>query len=318
MTRPRISRTPRWRSRSSRRDPPAPPRSEGGRRAQPASCRLGPHGRAPACGVRHRGRRGLPPPSTLAIRRIGRRPLRSAERARRLAAPPVQAGGPRHWGVRQVGIPLTVIGTGPDEERLRSLAPGIVTFVGTSTTTSSSMPTTSTAMVLVPGLEDFGYIPLEAASRGRPWWRPRSRTRRDRGSNGETGILVAGSDPTTWADAIRRVSQTSGNRCHAALRRALRPCHLTTVSSAACGADAGEVRRGARGRRRTGGGLLFDTRAGHATARAVQSCWRVWTKSWNFFEGSTPKSASIRSQRPIALRTRLRLPASRCSVASWT
>ena len=51
---------------------------------------------------------------------------------------------------------------------MRSIAPDIVTFVGNVSDDELIDAYDKHAMVLVPGLEDFGYIPLEAASRGRP------------------------------------------------------------------------------------------------------------------------------------------------------
>jgi glycosyltransferase involved in cell wall biosynthesis len=107
-----------------------------------------------------------------------------------------------------VGIPLTVIGTGPDEARLRSLAPGIVTFMGNVNDDELIDAYDKHAMVLVPGLEDFGYIPLEAASRGRPVVAAREAGPTETVESGATGILVTGADPKTWADAIRQVNQT--------------------------------------------------------------------------------------------------------------
>ncbi len=108
----------------------------------------------------------------------------------------------------RAGIPLTVIGTGPDEARLRSIAPDIVTFAGNVGDEELIDAYDKHAMVLVPGLEDFGYIPLEAASRGRPVVAAREAGPAETVEHGATGILVNGSDPETWADAIRDVNHT--------------------------------------------------------------------------------------------------------------
>jgi glycosyltransferase involved in cell wall biosynthesis len=106
------------------------------------------------------------------------------------------------------GVPLTVIGRGPDEERLRSLAPDIVTFAGSVTDDELIDAYDSHAMVLVPGIEDFGYIPLEAASRGRPVVASREGGPAETVEDGDTGFLVAGADPAAWADAIVRTCET--------------------------------------------------------------------------------------------------------------
>jgi glycosyltransferase involved in cell wall biosynthesis len=107
----------------------------------------------------------------------------------------------------QAGIPLTVIGRGPDEERLRSIAPDLVTFAGTVSDEELIDAYDKHSMVLVPGIEDFGYIPLEAASRGRPVVAAREGGPAETVLDGTTGFLVAGADPKPWADAILRASE---------------------------------------------------------------------------------------------------------------
>ena len=121
------------------------------------------------------------------------------------------------------GIPLTIIGRGPDEERLRSIAPELVTFAGSVTDDELIDAYDKHSMVLVPGIEDFGYIPLEAASRGRPVVAAREGGPAETVVDGTTGILVAGADPKTWADAHPPGERGGVERqCHAAIRRALR------------------------------------------------------------------------------------------------
>ncbi len=108
----------------------------------------------------------------------------------------------------RAGIPLTVIGRGPDEERLRAIAPDLVTFAGTVSDEELIDAYDKHSMVLVPGIEDFGYIPLEAASRGRPVVAAREGGPAETVQDGTTGFLVAGADPKVWADAILRASET--------------------------------------------------------------------------------------------------------------
>jgi glycosyltransferase involved in cell wall biosynthesis len=108
----------------------------------------------------------------------------------------------------QAGVPLTIIGRGPDEERLRALAPDLVTFAGSVSDNELLDAYDKHSMVLVPGIEDFGYIPLEAASRGRPVVAAREGGPAETVVHGETGLLVSGANPKGWADAIRRTSET--------------------------------------------------------------------------------------------------------------
>lgn len=102
------------------------------------------------------------------------------------------------------GIPLTVIGQGPDEARLRSLADPSVNFVSGVSEDGLMDAYDSHAVVLVPGIEDFGYIPLEAASRGRPVVAAQEGGAAETVSDGATGILVSGSQPDQWGQAIRQ------------------------------------------------------------------------------------------------------------------
>ena len=106
------------------------------------------------------------------------------------------------------GIPLTIIGRGPDEERLRSMAPDLVTFAGSVSDDELIDAYDKHSMVLVPGIEDFGYIPLEAASRGRPVVATREGGPAETVIDGSTGFLVSGADPRTWGAALSRVCET--------------------------------------------------------------------------------------------------------------
>ena len=271
-------------------------------RAQPASRRLRPHGRAPAGGVRHRGRRALPPLRPIAIRWIGGRPPGLAERPRRLPSASLQAGGYRDS--RRVPWPASRSRSSVGDRTRSACARSrrnSSTFAGSVSDDELIDAYDKHSMVLVPGIEDFGYIPLEAASRGRPVIATRE------GGPAETVI-----DGTTGVPGLRRRPGGMGRRhppgerdgleCrrHAASRSCRsKPSTSTTVSSAVCGLTPTKipVRQASAWRRP------------RELSRWAQSC-RLATKSRNFFEGSTPSSANIRSQRPMTARTRLRLPAS--------
>ncbi len=107
----------------------------------------------------------------------------------------------------QAGIPLTIIGQGPDAPRLRSLAQGSVTFLPRVTDDELVHAYDTHSLVLAPGIEDFGFIPLEAASRGRPVVAAREGGAAETVTEKATGLLVSGSDPDVWAAAIRQAVQ---------------------------------------------------------------------------------------------------------------
>jgi glycosyltransferase involved in cell wall biosynthesis len=73
----------------------------------------------------------------------------------------------------QAGVPLEVIGTGPAEAALKALARGTrTTFHGYLDDAAVNRIVGNARAAIVPGEEDFGLLPLEAAAAG-----PRSRSR---------------------------------------------------------------------------------------------------------------------------------------------
>jgi len=69
---------------------------------------------------------------------------------------------------RASGWPLRIVGTGPEDVRLRGLAPPEVSFLGHVTNTELRELYRGCRAVLMPGVEDFGIVPLEAMACGRP------------------------------------------------------------------------------------------------------------------------------------------------------
>ena len=68
----------------------------------------------------------------------------------------------------QANIPLRVIGDGPDNARLRSLAGSSVTFLGKISDTELEKEFTNAKALIFPGLDDFGITPVEALAAGTP------------------------------------------------------------------------------------------------------------------------------------------------------
>jgi glycosyltransferase involved in cell wall biosynthesis len=69
----------------------------------------------------------------------------------------------------EADIPLVVIGTGPCESRLRERAArGNVRMLGAVDDETRRNALADAAFVILPGEEDFGLVPLEAAAAGRP------------------------------------------------------------------------------------------------------------------------------------------------------
>ena len=68
----------------------------------------------------------------------------------------------------RLGLPLTIAGTGPEEPRLRALAGPNVLFAGSPSDVELRELYRSAELVLMPGEEDFGIVPLEAQACGTP------------------------------------------------------------------------------------------------------------------------------------------------------
>jgi glycosyltransferase involved in cell wall biosynthesis len=69
---------------------------------------------------------------------------------------------------RGTGRPVTIVGSGPEESRLRELAPPEVTFSGRIPDEQLRELYRSCRALVMPGVEDFGIAPLEAMACGRP------------------------------------------------------------------------------------------------------------------------------------------------------
>ena len=68
----------------------------------------------------------------------------------------------------KLGLPLTVIGDGPDHRRLRKLAGPTVIFFGKVSDEVLAEEFANAEAFLFPGLDDFGITPVEAMAAGTP------------------------------------------------------------------------------------------------------------------------------------------------------
>ena len=68
----------------------------------------------------------------------------------------------------RLGARLVVIGSGPEERRLRRLAPPNVEFLGWRSPEEIAGYYSRCRALIFPGEEDFGIVPLEAMASGRP------------------------------------------------------------------------------------------------------------------------------------------------------
>jgi glycosyltransferase involved in cell wall biosynthesis len=106
---------------------------------------------------------------------------------------------------RLAGIPLRIVGRGPEEVRLRKRANGRpVEFLGWRTSEEIRELYQTSSMVVLPGVEDFGIVPVEAQACGTPVVALDEGGARETIVSGVTGALTA-PGPHALADAMRRV-----------------------------------------------------------------------------------------------------------------
>jgi glycosyltransferase involved in cell wall biosynthesis len=106
-------------------------------------------------------------------------------------------------------LPLTIVGDGPDRPRLERVAGPDVTFTGRVSDEDVRALYQRSAVVLLPGEEDFGIAPLEAQACGRPVVALGRGGATETVLDGTTGVLVDETTPQGFADGIARALASS-------------------------------------------------------------------------------------------------------------
>jgi glycosyltransferase involved in cell wall biosynthesis len=110
---------------------------------------------------------------------------------------------------RRVNVPLTIIGTGPEEARLRAQAGPDVRFLGWLRDEEIRTHYRSAAATLLPGTEDFGIVPVESQACGTPVVALDDGGARETVIDGKTGILVPEPTAEAFASALNRALNSS-------------------------------------------------------------------------------------------------------------
>ena len=97
---------------------------------------------------------------------------------------------------------LVIVGSGPDRERLQSLAPGNVRFLESIPDEQLRWLYTNAEALLAVGLEDFGLTPIEAAAFGTPTIARRFGGYLDTVSPGLNGVFLDEDSPVALGGAI--------------------------------------------------------------------------------------------------------------------
>jgi len=122
-------------------------------------------------------------------------------------------------GCRLAGIPLKIVGAGPELAALQRFANGTAEFLGRASNEEIRDLYRRASVAILPGEEDFGIVPLEAQACGRPVVALARGGALETVVQGETGVLVSEPTAEAFADAIadacRRPFDVSEIRRHA-------------------------------------------------------------------------------------------------------
>jgi glycosyltransferase involved in cell wall biosynthesis len=118
---------------------------------------------------------------------------------------------------RLAEVPLRIVGQGPDRRRLEAMAGGRVEFLGSRTNEEIRECYRDAGVVLLPGEEDFGIVPVEAQACGRPVVALGRGGALETVVDGTTGVLVRADGPEAFAEGVRRALDSSYDE--AAVRR---------------------------------------------------------------------------------------------------
>ncbi|MBA3232264.1 MAG: glycosyltransferase [Acidobacteria bacterium] len=113
---------------------------------------------------------------------------------------------------RRARVPLTVVGRGPEEGRLRALAGPDVRFLGWRNDEEIRELYRGATAVLLPGVEDFGMVPVEAQACGAPVVALGRGGALETVVDGITGVLVQAPAVEAFADGLVRARQLRFDR----------------------------------------------------------------------------------------------------------
>ncbi len=105
-------------------------------------------------------------------------------------------------------VPLKIVGDGPERPALERFAAGRAEFLGRLSNEDVRTMYRRSSVVLLPGEEDFGIVPLEAQACGRPVVALDRGGSRETVLQGETGVLVDDTSVGAFAAGIVAASTT--------------------------------------------------------------------------------------------------------------
>jgi glycosyltransferase involved in cell wall biosynthesis len=109
----------------------------------------------------------------------------------------------------RAGLPLRIVGDGPERAALERKAIGNTQFLGRRTNEEVRELYRRATVVVLPGEEDFGIVPLEAQACGRPVVALGRGGACETVVSGETGLLVDGASAEALAEGIAAAAGTT-------------------------------------------------------------------------------------------------------------
>jgi glycosyltransferase involved in cell wall biosynthesis len=113
---------------------------------------------------------------------------------------------------RFAGVHLRVAGRGSELERLQQLAGSDAEFLGWQSDDEIRRLYREATAVLLPGVEDFGMVPVEAQACGTPVVALDAGGARETVVDGQTGVLVSDRTPQGFAAGLTRALNTRFDR----------------------------------------------------------------------------------------------------------
>jgi glycosyltransferase involved in cell wall biosynthesis len=110
---------------------------------------------------------------------------------------------------RHAGVPLKIVGDGPERGRLNALAGDGVELLGRRSDEEIRVLYQSCTAAILPGEEDFGIVPVEAQACGRPVVALGRGGALDTVIDGETGVLVSDTSVEALAGGLQRAAATT-------------------------------------------------------------------------------------------------------------
>ena len=111
----------------------------------------------------------------------------------------------------ELGFPLKIVGDGPLKKKIRREAKGNIEFLGeVSDSELRSLYQRCRALIFV-GIEDFGLVPLEVQSAGRPVIAYGKGGLLETVVDGKTGIFFDKQSPSAIVDAVKKFKKMSFN-----------------------------------------------------------------------------------------------------------